>query len=207
MATLAMFPLGAVLFPGGVLPLHVFEPRYRALVQHCLAGDPEFGVVLIARGHEVGGGDERHSVGTVARLVEVAELPGGRYAITTVGTRRIRVRRWLPDEPYPRADVEDWPDETSRSGDLRERYAAVVVKLRRVLALAAELARPAPPATVELADDPLLGTYHVAGLAPLGPLDHYRLLVAPGPDERLDLLATLLDEQAEVLALQLGGGP
>src|SRR5438128_2746014 len=100
-----MFPLGTVLLPGGVLPLHVFEPRYRAMVKHCLAGDREFGVVLIARGHEVGGHDQRHDVGTVARMIQVAELADGRYAMITVGMRRIRVTEWLPDDPFPQAEV------------------------------------------------------------------------------------------------------
>ena len=81
------------------------------MVQDCLATDePEFGVVLIDRGHEVGGGDVRRAVGTVARMLQVAQLDGGRYAIVAVGTRRIRVDEWLPDDPYPRADVSDWPD-------------------------------------------------------------------------------------------------
>ena len=66
-----MFPLGSVLFPHAVLPLHVFEPRYLALVERCLAGDQEFGVVLIERGSEVGGGDVRFSVGTVTRIVQI----------------------------------------------------------------------------------------------------------------------------------------
>ena len=72
-----MFPLGTVLFPYATLPLHVFEPRYRVLVHDCLASDaPEFGVVLIERGSEVGGGDVRFRTGTVARLVEAAEQRG-----------------------------------------------------------------------------------------------------------------------------------
>jgi Lon protease-like protein len=202
---LAMFPLGTVLFPGAVLPLHVFEPRYRTLVQRCLAGEPEFGVVLIERGHEVGGGDVRTSVGTVARLVEVAELPDGRYAIVTVGTRRIRVTAWLDDDPHPRAEVEDWPDDPS-PGDLDETFHDVVTTLRRVLALSAELGRPAPPATIDLPSEPTLGVYHAAAAAPLGPHDRQRLLAAPGPDQRLNLLGELLDEQATALALELASG-
>src|SRR5438270_10838595 len=75
---LPMFPLGTVLLPFAHLPLHIFEPRYRALVKDCLAGDGEFGVVLIERGHEVGGGDVRFGVGTVAHIVQTAELPDGR---------------------------------------------------------------------------------------------------------------------------------
>ena len=106
-----MFPLGTVLFPGALLPLHIFEERYRQLVKDCLADEPEFGVVLIDRGHEVGGGDVRREVGTVARILEVAELPDGRYFLQAAGVRRIRVQSWLDDAPYPRADVEEWPDE------------------------------------------------------------------------------------------------
>ena len=108
-----MFPLGSVLLPGGVLPLHVFEPRYRQLVVDCLAGrdEPEFGVTLIERGCEVGGGDVRADVGAVARIARVDALDDGRYAVVAVGTRRIRVNAWLPDDPYPLADVDDWPDD------------------------------------------------------------------------------------------------
>ena len=98
-----MFPLQSVLFPNAVLPLHVFEPRYRELTEACLQGDGRFGVVLIERGKEVGGGDSRFSVGTVARIVEAARTPDGRYLLATVGSERLRVRRWLADDPYPRA--------------------------------------------------------------------------------------------------------
>ena len=93
-----MFPLGSVLFPSLVLPLHVFEPRYRALITDVLAGDAEFGVCLIERGSEVGGDDVRLGVGTVAHVQEAAELPDGRWALIAVGTRRIVVDEWLPDD-------------------------------------------------------------------------------------------------------------
>src|SRR5262249_51200285 len=106
-----MFPLGSVLFPTLYLPLHVFEERYRLMVHHCLDGDRRFGVVLIERGHEVGGGDVRTMVGTMAQILEAAETPDGRWAVGAVGTHRVRVHRWLDDSPYPRADVEEWPDD------------------------------------------------------------------------------------------------
>src|SRR5688500_13997113 len=111
MAELPMFPLGSVLLPGMFLPLHVFEPRYRAMVEHCLAGDHEFGVVLIERGREVGGGDVRTHAGTVARIAEARQFADGRWALAAVGMRRIRVEAWLEDDPYPRAEVVEWPDE------------------------------------------------------------------------------------------------
>ena len=94
-----MFPLSSVLFPEAGLPLHVFEERYRALMARCLEADGEFGVVLIARGSEVGGGDLRVDVGTVARIANVAELEDGRLLVVATGVRRIRVETWLPDEP------------------------------------------------------------------------------------------------------------
>jgi Lon protease-like protein len=198
-----MFPLGSVLLPGSVLPLHVFETRYRQLVEDCLAGEPEFGVVLIERGREVGGGDTRTSVGSVARILEVLRLPDGRSGLTTVGTRRIRVLEWLADDPYPRAEVADWPDEDP-AVVTTERVATVGARVRRVLALAAELGDTAPAVTTEVSDDPVLASYHLSALSPLGPLDRLALLAAPGPLERLDLLERLLDDVDEVLHFRLG---
>jgi uncharacterized protein len=200
-----MFPLGSVLFPSIFLPLHVFEPRYRALARHCLDGDQEFGVVLIERGSEVGGNDVRTSVGTVARILEAAELDDGRWVLGTVGTRRIRVREWLPDDPYPRASIEDWED-TAPGSDVADAYVSAVSLLRRVLALKAELAEPAVDATIELTDDPVLGSFQAAAVSPLGPADHQRLLLAEGPDERLALLDALLTEESDYLAARLRMG-
>ena len=105
-----MFPLGSVLLPSMVLPLHVFEPRYRAMVRDCLEGDREFGVTLIERGSEVGGGDQRSLVGTLAQIVRAQPFPDGRWALLVAGTERITVTEWLPDDPYPRADIEPYPD-------------------------------------------------------------------------------------------------
>jgi Lon protease-like protein len=198
-----MFPLGTVLFPTLFLPLHIFEPRYRELARHCVDGDQEFGVVLIERGSEVGGNDVRTSVGTVARILEATELDDGRWVLGTVGTRRIRVREWLPDEPYPRADVEDWAD-GEPDADVRERYDAVVSHLRRVLALRSELAEPAVDATIELSDDPVMGSFQASAVAPLGPADQQRLLLSEGPSERLLLLESLLREESDYLAARLG---
>src|SRR5918995_868865 len=109
-----MFPLGTVLVPGMVLPLHVFEPRYRRMVDDCRAGDGTFGVVLIERGSEVGGGDVRTDVGTLARILRADELPDGRWILGALGIHRIRVEQWLPDEPYPRAEIVEWADEPGK---------------------------------------------------------------------------------------------
>jgi Lon protease-like protein len=200
-----MFPLGGVLLPGAVLPLHVFEPRYRALVDDCLAGDSEFGVVLITRGSEVGGDDVRTDVGTVARIVEAVKMDDGRWVLNTVGTRRIRVDRWLPDDPYPQAEVQDWPDDDPDAA-LDAAYQAGVSSLRRVLALKAELGEGAAPATIELTDEPGLGSLQLCALAPFGPLDQQRLLALPGATGRLDEVGRMLEEEARFLEQRLRMG-
>ena len=200
---LPMFPLGTVLVPSAGLPLHVFEPRYQALVHDCLGGDQEFGVVLIERGSEVGGQDVRTDVGTVARILQSQELPDGRWAIAAIGVRRVRVVRWLPDDPYPIAEVVDWPDPDPTSGHA-DALTQCLGLLRRALALAAEAGDGVPPATIELSDDPVLAGYQAMAVAPLGPLDRHRLLAAESPDARVADLADLLRDAIEVLELRLG---
>jgi Lon protease-like protein len=204
MAVMAMFPLGTVLLPGAVLPLHVFEDRYRRMVHDLLSDDvdpPEFGVVLIERGHEVGGGEQRGTVGVVARIVDIQVAPDGRYALAAVGTDRFRVNAWLPDDPYPIADIDLWPDE---SDDIpREAPAARLAELHdRVRTLNDEVraaGEMTPPPDTEISDDPVLAAYHLGSLAPLGPADRYRMLTAPTLNARLDVLESALDDAAAVL--------
>ncbi|HET9541633.1 MAG TPA: LON peptidase substrate-binding domain-containing protein [Acidimicrobiales bacterium] len=195
-----MFPLGTVLFPTMLLPLHVFEPRYRALVDDCVAGDGEFGVTLIERGSEVGGGDVRTDVGTVARIVQVERFEDGRFAVAAVGTRRIRIERWLADDPYPRAEVVDWEDVGRTETALDDADAL----FRRALALAAELGEAPAPLDVELADDPAMATFQIGALAPLGPLDRQALLATERPDDRVTLLVAQLTDVVELLRARLG---
>jgi uncharacterized protein len=206
-----MFPLGTVLLPFAHLPLHIFEPRYRALVKDCLAGDGEFGVVLIERGHEVGGGDVRFGVGTVARILQTAELPDGRWLVDAVGTERFRVTEWLPEDPYPQALVEDFDDEPfdatpGTETEAAERRTAVERLLRQVLALQVEMGFPAPSAVRSLDDDPVTAAYEAALLSPLGPMDSQKVLEAPGTVARLTLLETLLDDARDVLSRRIAEG-
>jgi Lon protease-like protein len=199
-----MFPLGTVLFPHGVLPLHVFEPRYRTLVEEVLAREaPEFGVVLIERGSEVGGGDARFGVGTLARVVDAQRLPDGRYALVTVGTRRFRVVRWLPDDPYPQAEIEVLVDAHAGAGDT-ERRDAIERALHRVIGLAAELGARVGTEPPALAGDPVRAGWEAAALAPIGPLDALDILGIDDPSTRLDRLAAALHAAGDLLALRLG---
>jgi Lon protease-like protein len=199
---LPMFPLGSVLFPYGVLPLHVFEPRYRVMTRRCLAGDHEFGVVLIERGSEVGGGESRFGFGTLARIAHAHELPDGRFALTAVGLRRIRVERWLDDDPYPRALVEVVGDEPlpPDAAALRD---TVVAALDELLALWRRL-DPRVPVPPRFADDPRRAVDEAAAVAPLGPLDAQRVLEEPAFAPRCARLVELLADQAALVRARLG---
>ena len=202
---LAMFPLGTVLLPSMILPLHVFEPRYRVLAQRCVDGDRELGVVLIERGSEVGGGDVRCRVGTRARVLQAVELEDGRWILGLIGLERIRVDRWLPDDPYPRAEVSAFAGLPAgpAAGDRRD---DVERALRRVLALKVELGEAANPATVTLDPDPDVAAWQAVALAPLGAFDAQRVLESGPADDRLALVASLLEDEAAVLAQRLAGG-
>ena len=203
MPTLPMFPLGTVLLPGEVLPLQVFEPRYRALVHDCLmASDPEFGIVMIERGSEVGGGDQRSMRGTVARIDQLGQFPDGRIGMRAVGTRRIRVERWLEDDPYPRADVVDWPDDTDDE-PLGEEIERCRARATTILGLANELGHDAT-LDIALAADATVASYQLVAAVPLGPADRQRLLCATGPRHRVRLLADALDDAEAVLRFRLG---
>jgi Lon protease-like protein len=199
-----MFPLGSVLLPGGILPLHVFEPRYRDMIRDCLRsdGEPEFGQALITHGWETGGGDSRAMVGTVAQMLQVEALDEDRYALIAVGTRRIRINAWLPDDPYPIADVDDWPDVDPDPPNLALHVAATHARVRAAIALAAQLGE-ADTDDSEISDDPLVATYHLATLAPIGPADRLKLLSAEGPADRLDLLDSILDDVEAMLRFRL----
>jgi Lon protease-like protein len=113
MVDLALFPLNTVLFPGGTLPLHIFEERYKLMVAESLEQHTTFGVVLIKSGSEVGGPAEPHAVGTTARISRVQELDGGRLNLVAVGVERFRIINLLQSQPYLRADVEMLPDDDS----------------------------------------------------------------------------------------------
>ena len=204
--SLGMFPLSTVLFPHAGLPLHVFEARYRALMADCLERGADFGVVLIARGSEVGGGDQRFEVGTVARISQVARLEDGRMMILARGTGRVRVCRWLTEVPYPLAEVEEVA--TVRGVDDSRVVTRAAEAVRRLRWLLSELgATPAPPYDVELAGSDEETGWRLCELAPLNLIDRQRLLSSGGLTGRMELLVELCDAMAADVVGMLAGGP
>jgi hypothetical protein len=187
---LAMFPLGSVLLPGMPMPLRVFEPRYVAMLSSVLGDtEPEFGVVLIERGSEVGGGDVRFEVGTVARITSV-EITDGSIGLVATGTTRFEVVRWLQDDPFPRAEVRDLATLELDAVTLSV-LAAAEGLVRATLTRASEFLELPWSPDVELSPDPTERIWQVAGIAPLGSLDHFALLRSKTAAE---LLAILVEE-------------
>lgn len=212
---LPLFPLGTVLFPGLVLPLHVFEERYRALVRQLMSlpdGNPrEFGVVAIQRGWEVeqtagaaaNGIDHiqaaltLHEIGCTAELRQVTEHPDGRFEIVTVGRRRFRITRVDPTAaPYLVADIEYLP-ESLGSPDAADRLAPrVLAVFRRYLMLV----RSNPDEiTEQLPEEPTVLSHLVAATAILTVDDRQRLLAQPDTVSRLRAELTLLGREEALL--------
>lgn len=192
-----MFPLGSVLFPAMPLPLRVFEQRYLTMLQDILVDEPaEFGVVLIERGQEVGGGEHRFTIGTVARIAEL-EPAEGFVGLLAQGMRRVEVVEWLDESPYPRAKVRpvaelEW-DESWR--ERREQTEALV---RRTLARASEFEDQVWSPTVELVDDPVASLWQLAAIAPIGPLDQIRLLRSQTARSLLDDIFIATQDAADM---------
>jgi Lon protease-like protein len=106
---LPLFPLNTVLFPGMVLPLHIFEERYKQMIGRCMEENCPFGVVLIRQGEEVGGGAIPHHVGTTAVIAGASQTKDGRYNLVTIGSERFRLRTMRHDLPYLVGSAEPWP--------------------------------------------------------------------------------------------------
>ncbi|HKP42428.1 LON peptidase substrate-binding domain-containing protein [Mycobacterium sp.] len=210
MPVVPMFPLEVAMLPGEELPLRIFEPRYSALVQHCLAAeDPAFGVVLIAAGREVGGGDTRSDVGALAHITECADFGDGRYRLKCVMGQRIRVLEWHPDDPYPQAAIELWPDEPGEAvgieaiRDVEDRMMALFERIA-----AARDAQVDPRDIVLGADasgDAAMWLYALASRVPMGQADRYAVLAAPTVAARVVALRDAVETVTAMVEFQLSG--
>ncbi|MEU6203605.1 LON peptidase substrate-binding domain-containing protein [Micromonospora musae] len=211
-ARLPVFPLGTVLFPGLVLPLHIFEERYRALVRDLVqlpeGAAREFGVVAIQAGWEVaptapdgrpvpGGGEVTlHEVGCTAELRQVTELPDGGFDIVTVGRRRFRIAEVDRSAAYLTAEVE-WLPEPGGADEAAELLAARVISVfRQYLGLI----RPEQQDISEqLPEDPTVLSHLVAATAALTVEDRQRLLAIDDTTTRLGTELRLLNREAALL--------
>jgi len=195
--TLPLFPLGTVLFPRALLPLHVFEPRYRAMVSDLMAESQpwSFGVVAIREGHEVGAASVKslHEVGCAGIIMQVERFPDGRLAMVLAGDRRFRIRELDESRPYLQADVEfiDEPSLADVPADLltavRERFVDYCSALG------------APDAASQLPDGPADYSFAVAATMVLPLADRQALLESPDAAQRLRAEAGLLSRELALI--------
>jgi Lon protease-like protein len=204
-----LFPLGAVLYPGLLLPLHIFEERYRALVAD-LVGQPDergvrfFGVVAIRIGREVGadvfsaghGHGALHEVGCTAELRSVEAYDDGRFDIVTAGARRFRVLSLDTSLPYLQAEVE-WLDEPG--GEAADVLAASVLRQFRAYRDALLATRGLVRVDDALPGDAQVLSYLVGATMVLDLADHQSLLAAPDTATRLLLELGLLRRESALL--------
>jgi Lon protease-like protein len=201
-AGLPLFPLGTVLFPGLVLPLHVFEPRYRALVRDLISlpeGEPRvFGVIAIKEGTSVGEAPVTlYDVGCTAELRQVTPHPDGRFNIVTVGRQRFRLAGIIESEtPYVTAQVEYLPEEPG-DGELAESLVpSVQAVFQRYLAL---IRTDSSSVGEQLPDDPTVLSHVIAATAALALADRQKLLSLPDTAARLTAERHLLSREVALL--------
>ena len=202
MPVLPMFPLGSVLLPAMPLPLRIFEQRYLRLLGDLVTSEkPEFGVVLIERGKEVGGGEKRMSIGTIASVTEIGTTQEF-LGLESFGSQRFRVNAWLPDDPYPLADVELLPD-LIWDDRLLPAKAHLETKVRQLLAFVSEFGSLQFGADIEFSDDPMDACWQMAGVLPVGPLDQLDLLSSQSADELISRTYEIVKTANETLTAMI----
>jgi len=201
-ATMPLFPLGTVLYPGLVLPLHIFEQRYRQLVRDLLAG-PEprcFGVVAIRKGRETGidGVAALHRIGCTATLHRVTPFEDGRYQLVTVGTQRFRLLALDQSLPYLQGEIDLLAEEIG--DEAAAALAAGAVQQAFGEYLAALAAYQGTQLTLpELPGEPVLLSYLVAATMIVDLADRQLLLAEPDAAARLAAERMMLTRETAML--------
>lgn len=202
MTTVPLFPLNAVIFPGSVTPLHIFEERYRTLVRDLLGKTDQtqrvFGIVAIREGYEVGrhGISSVHRVGTLVRLSEVQEQPEGTFDIEVTALSRLRVRSHDPTGAYLRGEVEvladnDEPGAQEEARRTRAAFEGYRVELSKM--------RGGPVLVGEMPSDPAYLSYALAGICLLTLPQRQALLEAEDAQIRLGMLRRALIEELRAM--------
>jgi Lon protease-like protein len=186
-AAMPLFPLNTVLFPGGPLPLRIFEARYVDMVRHCMRERCSFGVVLIRAGAEVGAVADTAPVGTTARIVDFNPMPDGLLGITCVGEQKFRVlERWQQSDGLNVARIEMLPQEEQI--DLPGEFQHLGMLLRKVLPELGELYAGLPMRP----DDAVWVGHRLAEILPVGLSEKQQCLEIDDPLVRLARLNPLI---------------
>jgi uncharacterized protein len=202
---LPLFPLHTVLFPGMPLPLHIFEPRYQAMIETCLNRQALFGVVLIRSGPEVGGPAEPHAIGTSASISRVERLPDGHLNIEVVGQERIKILALQHDEAYLTGTVENYPLDGVEDPPAHQSARALAPWLGRYLTLLGEAAG-APFDKKHLPNNPASLAYLAAIVVQIPLEEKQKLLSLHTAVELLDHERTIYRREVSLVRAILNTG-
>jgi Lon protease-like protein len=180
-----LFPLNTVLFPGAVLNLHIFEPRYKQMVSECIENKESFGVCLIREGDEAGDPDVMpHEVGTTAEIGDVTSLENGRYYISTTGRRRFRVDRVVAREPFLTCEVTYLKEEAAEDAEAVENLVGEIRSVfRDYLRLLVEFS--GMHGDVDLPEDPIEASFLIGDALQVADSMKQRLLELSSTEQRL----------------------
>ena len=208
MVSLPLFPLNTVLFPGALLPLHIFEPRYRMMIRQCLDQESRFGIVLIQKGEEVADVAEPYEVGTAARIVQVQHHADERMNIWVIGEERFRIWDYtvskndyligfvspLMEEPHPPRSV---PETTNAIIQLLKTYLTLLSRLddEQKIALGPQLTQEPEPLS-----------YQVAELLNIDMVEKQTLLETSDTLSRLAREVKILEREVALLKLSRPAG-
>jgi uncharacterized protein len=189
-ASIPLFPLHTVLFPGGPLRLRIFEPRYLDMVSRCMREDSGFGVALIVAGSEAGGSAQTVEIGTLARIVDFEQLEDGLLGITARGERRFRIVHVHQESDGLNVCQVEWREDEVRA-EVPPQYAVLAELLRR----AVEQIGPAYGELTPAYEDATWVGMRLAEILPLAPIERQELLELNDGPERLHWLQSRLNIQ------------
>ncbi len=197
---LPLFPLpNLVLFPNVLVPLHIFEERYKLMINECIDGNAPFGMVLLMTGADQENESTIYRVGVATRVVQVERLKDGRMNIVGQGESRFRIVRFISQHPYWTAEVEFFEDREESEISLRDVHAEVVQLYRRVFQLGMQLAGE-PPSEPSLPETPCELSFVVTYTLDIPSEEKQRLLEMVSTRDRLTALVPHL--QKTITALQ-----
>lgn len=198
---LALFPLNTVLFPTMPLPLHIFEDRYKNMINQCIDTNTPFGVVLIKSGKEVGGSAKPHNVGTVAQIKRVENVAEGRMNLLVIGERRFRITEITQEQPILTADVEFLEPEETDPSELPNKIAEIRGLFWRYLNLILTEA-PSSEAEKSIPTTPDSLTFMVASSLQIALSEKQLLLETFNCEEIMDKEITMLTNLIQELTKQ-----
>ena len=192
-----MFPLGSTVFPSQVVPLHIYEERYRQLMTDLTGPDGEgtFAIVLIDRGQEVGASDTGVLVATRVEILQSEEFDDGRWGVVTAGVERVTIHEWLEVDPYPRALVSSRPVVDDGGGSLADLQVLLIETLTEAAAQAgAEL-----PEDLGFSQDPHQLLDQLSAVSPLIEFDRQQVLEAQTTSGQMAKLRDALEGKLVLL--------